>query len=59
MQYFERPKELMTGEQQDDLLFFVVHEAYQVLLQPQIAFVALCMQLCDWALQEVPQASMM
>ncbi len=30
MQFFERPKELMTGDQQDDLLFFVVHEAYQV-----------------------------
>ena len=36
MQFFERPKELMTGDQQDDLLFFVVHEAYQVTsLQPQ------------------------
>ena len=30
MQFFERPAELMTGDQQDDLLFFVVHEAYQV-----------------------------
>ena len=32
MQFFERPEELMTGDQQDDLLFFVVHEAYQVIL---------------------------
>ena len=31
MQFFERPKDLMTGDQQDDLLFFVVHEAYQVI----------------------------
>jgi len=46
MQFFERPKELMTGEQQDDLLFFVVHAAYQVLLQPQIVFVALCVSSC-------------
>ena len=30
MQFFERPEELTGSEQQDDLLFFVVHEAYQV-----------------------------
>ena len=30
VQFFERPKELTGSEQQDDLLFFVVHEAYQV-----------------------------
>lgn len=30
LQFFERPKELMGNEQPDDLLFFVVIEAYQV-----------------------------
>ena len=29
-QFFERPSQLPGSEQQDDLLFFVVHEAYQV-----------------------------
>ncbi len=45
MQFFERPKELMTGDQQDDLLFFVVHEAYQV-VSPQLHILhleALCL----------------
>ena len=32
LQFFERPKELMGCEQSDDLLFFVVNEAYQVRL---------------------------
>lgn len=32
LQFFERPKELMDYEQSDDLLFFVVNEAYQVRL---------------------------
>lgn len=30
VQFFERPKELMGYEQSDDLLFFVINEAYQV-----------------------------
>ena len=30
LQFFERPKEHMSHEQQDDLLFFVRNEAYQV-----------------------------
>lgn len=30
-QFFEKPKELMGNEQPDDLLFFVINEAYQVI----------------------------
>jgi hypothetical protein len=30
LQFFERPKQLAANEQPDDLLFFVINEAYQV-----------------------------
>lgn len=43
MQFFERPNELMGSEQQDDLLFFVVHEAYQV---PSPALEPLSSNMC-------------